>query len=251
VAAPAAPHGRGRPLLLGHRGARQAAPENTFAAFDLCLEHGCDGFELDVRCTSDRRTVICHDPRLARREVAGSTYDALQGSVNRRRRTPGFGSRRRQVAGVNLRCLEDVLAHYGSRAFLDIEIKVAGIEDLVLAALAQHPPREFVVSSFLPEVLLELRRRAGAVPLGLICDRADQLAHWPEPPVELVVAQYRLVTAELIERLHAAGKRVLVWTVNDSQQMLRFAGWGADGLISDDTELLARTFASEVRDRFS
>jgi glycerophosphoryl diester phosphodiesterase len=53
-----------RPLLLGHRGLRvpQAPPENTFAAFDLALQHGCDGFEFDVRLTGDGRAVICHDP---------------------------------------------------------------------------------------------------------------------------------------------------------------------------------------------
>ena len=36
-------------LLLGHRGARQYATENSFDAFDVALEHGCDGFEFDVR----------------------------------------------------------------------------------------------------------------------------------------------------------------------------------------------------------
>ncbi len=59
-----------RPLLLGHRGARRAAPENTLEAFDLALAHGCDGFEFDVRMTRDGRCVICHDPRLRGREIA-------------------------------------------------------------------------------------------------------------------------------------------------------------------------------------
>ena len=44
-----------RPLLLGHRGARATrhVPENTLASFELCLEHGCDGFEFDIRRSSD------------------------------------------------------------------------------------------------------------------------------------------------------------------------------------------------------
>ena len=51
-----------RPLLLGHRGARRVAPENTFFAFDKALRAGCDGFEFDVRLSSDGRGVVCHDP---------------------------------------------------------------------------------------------------------------------------------------------------------------------------------------------
>src|SRR5450755_4596674 len=52
-----------RPLLLGHRGARASRhlPENTLASFELCLEQGCDGFEFDVHCSSDKQGVICHD----------------------------------------------------------------------------------------------------------------------------------------------------------------------------------------------
>src|SRR5258707_13497727 len=50
-----------RPILLGHRGASKYLPENTFEAFDLALQHGCDGFELDVRRTSDEVALICHD----------------------------------------------------------------------------------------------------------------------------------------------------------------------------------------------
>ena len=48
------------PLLLGHRGMRGSpeVKENTIEAFDLALQHGCHGFEFDVRLTGDRRAVI-------------------------------------------------------------------------------------------------------------------------------------------------------------------------------------------------
>src|SRR5258708_17541845 len=51
------------PLLLGHRGARASRqiPENSLASFELCLQHGCDGFEFDVRRSADGGAVICHD----------------------------------------------------------------------------------------------------------------------------------------------------------------------------------------------
>jgi glycerophosphoryl diester phosphodiesterase len=41
--------------------------------------------------------------------------------------------------------------------------------------------------------------------------------------------------------VHAAGKKIFAWTVNDRESMLQLAGWGIDGIISDDTELLVAT----------
>ena len=44
--------------------------ENTIDAFNYAVCSGCDGFEFDVRFTSDRHSVLCHDPKLNRKEVA-------------------------------------------------------------------------------------------------------------------------------------------------------------------------------------
>jgi glycerophosphoryl diester phosphodiesterase len=47
----------------------------------------------------------------------------------------------------------------------------------------------------------------------------------------------------LVQEAHDAGSKLLVWTVNDVKAMLLLADWGVDGIISDDTKLLAQTFA--------
>ncbi|HEV8648949.1 MAG TPA: glycerophosphodiester phosphodiesterase family protein [Actinomycetes bacterium] len=52
--------------ILGHRGARLVAPENTLAAFRAALAEGADGVELDVRRTSDGVLVCFHDSGLGR-----------------------------------------------------------------------------------------------------------------------------------------------------------------------------------------
>ena len=46
----------------------------------------------------------------------------------------------------------------------------------------------------------------------------------------------------LVQEIQHAGLRIFVWTVNDQEAMLRLADLGVDGIISDDTELLVRTF---------
>ncbi len=226
---PAAP--QARPLLLGHRGARNYAPENTLASFDLALAQGCDGFEFDVRRTADGKALIGHDPAVAGVEVARATYaEILQRGRLTREQAP---------------LLEDVLSRYAASSFLDIELKVPGLEDGVVKALAWCPPhRGFVVSSFLAEVVKTLRARDSEIPLGLICDTRKELVRWPRLPIEYLIPHRKLLTYKLVEEVHAAGKKILVWTVNSRREMLRLAKAGVDGIISDDTRRLGRALGA-------
>ncbi len=212
------------PLLLGHRGARASTsvPENTPASFDLALEHGCHGFEFDVRLTRCGRSVVCHDPTVDSITISQATADQL----------------------TYLPLLEDVLQRYSQRAFLDIELKVAGMESKILGLLREYRMEErYVVSSFLPEVVMELKTRSQKTQAGIICDKPGQLACWRETNADYVIPHHSLVTLKLVKEVHSAGQKLLTWTVNDRKTMLRLADWGVDGVISDDTELLVQTFA--------
>jgi glycerophosphoryl diester phosphodiesterase len=209
-----------RPLLLGHRGARacKSLPENTLASFDRALADGCDGFEFDVRFTADQKAVVCHDPKIGFAEIASTPAEQLR----------------------QLPLLEDVLARYPS-AFLDIELKVAGRERVVVNMLRSGRPLRFVLSSFLPEVLQALHAADPTLPLGLICETKTQLRSWRKLPVQYVIPQYDLVNRDLIREWRSSEKKVLVWTVNSPATVRRFAGLGVDGIISDDPKLLVET----------
>ena len=210
------------PILLGHRGARSVAsvPENTIVSFDLALEHGCDGVEFDLRLTSCGRALVCHNPKVGKIAVSKATARQL----------------------LHLPRLEDVLRHYGHRTFLDIELKVRGLESKVLSALRERPANgNYVVSSFIPEVIMELNARSATVPTGIICQKSSQLIHWRKLPVQYVIVHYSLLNRRLINLIHNAGRKVFTWTVNDAKAMVRLANWGVDGIISDDTQLLAKT----------
>lgn len=227
-----------RPLLLGHRGARAQAPENTLAAFELALAHGCDGFEFDVRLTRDAEPVICHDARLAHRSVRRSTYSQLCARLGRR-------FPRGTSSASLLPSLEDVLARFGNQAWLDIEVKIAGVEKILLDAILRHRlRRNFCVSSFRPGVLEELRARDPALPLGFLTDKRWRLSRWERYDVQVVIPHYRLVSRRLVEEVHAAGKMLMTWTVNSPRRMRKLAEFGVDGIVSDDTELLVRTLGS-------
>jgi len=209
------------PLLLGHRGARASTdiPENTFASFDLALRHGCHGFEFDVRLTACGTAVVCHDPKVGKFTVARAQASKIP----------------------QLPRLDDVLGRYGEHAFLDIELKVRDLESKVLGALHRYPPRQgYVVSSFIPEVVMDLEARSATVAVGIICETPAQLERWPKLPADYIIAHHSLVDRMLVREVQDAGLKILVWTVNDEETMLRLADWAVDGIISDDTELLVR-----------
>ena len=210
-----------RPILLGHRGARafRQIPEHTLASFELCLRHGCDGFEFDVRLSADGQAVICHDATIGGMKIKDTASESLP-----------------------LPTLEDVLRQFAPRAFLDLELKVAGLGLQTLAELRKHPPQKgFVVSSFLPDVLTAIHDLDPAIPLGLLCETRGQLRGWREMPAEWVVPQFKLADGKLVELVHAAGKRIMVWTVNRAERMRELAELGVDAIISDETELMVRS----------
>jgi glycerophosphoryl diester phosphodiesterase len=225
-------------LLLGHRGVRPLPylglrwrksglpPENTLDAFDYAIAHGCDGFEFDLRYTRDRRSLLHHDADVKGRNVAQSDHAMLERRI-----------------GYKLASLEDTLVRFSSTAWLDIELKIAGEEQTLVAALRACPPqRGFVVSSFLPDALLRLHEIDPSLPLGYLCDREDGMRLWSGLPIQFFLPHGSLVSPSLVEEAHRRKMQLITWTVNRREDMLRLASWGVDGLISDDPRLLGETF---------
>jgi glycerophosphoryl diester phosphodiesterase len=219
-----------KPLLLGHRGCRSAGiTENSLDAFAHAMSQGCEGFEFDVRQARDGRNVIWHDPTCCGKEVASTDTAELLGPDSR-----------------HLAVLEDVLTKFGNSAYLDIELKVSGREESIVAALRANPPqRGFILSSFFPEILLRLHSLDDKLPLGFICDRRSALEVWRDLPVQVVLPRYNLLQPQIIEEVHQSGRQIMTWTVNTKEQLLSASKWGIDGLISDDPELLYQTFHSD------
>jgi len=189
------PDRKARPLLLGHRGVRplpflglrwrkpDLPPENTLDAFDYALAHGCDGFEFDLRFTRDRRSLLHHDAYVKGQSVAATDHAMLERRI-----------------GYKMASLEDALLRFASTAWLDIELKIAGEEETLVAALRACPPqRGFVVSSFLPDALLRLNEIDPSLPLGYICDREDALRLGSGLPIKFFLPHQSLVSDLLVE----------------------------------------------------
>jgi glycerophosphoryl diester phosphodiesterase len=214
-------------LLLGHRGSLRHATENTIRSFEIALEHGCDGFELDVRLTVDRHAAVFHDPAASGVIVSDATLEEL-----------------RAAAGVPVPSLREAWITFAKRCFLNVELKVPGLEEHVLALFTAEPPKHGVlVSSFVPEVIESLHRAAPSIPLGYICKYPNKLERWRDLPIRTAVLHHNLLSQHLVDRLRAENKEIFTWTVNAGLEMLRVAELGVDAIISDDTAHLCRVLS--------
>jgi len=225
-------------LLLAHRGASHAAPENTLAAFDRALDdEGADGIELDVRLSADGVPFVFHDADLARMTGAAGKLEATAAADLESLRVTG-GHRIPTLAA-----LADALAGR-RRCVVNVELKpCARPRDLVAACLpalgaiaARHA---LVVSSFDPRAL-RLVADAGAAArgiaqLGLLFDDPSALAALPLlPPVDLHPAA-ALVTAEALAAwaARAPGATLRAWTVDDAAEVRRLMALGVRTIITN------------------
>ncbi len=200
--------------------------ENTLDSFARALEAGADGIELDVHATADGIVVVHHDPTLA-----DGTPIA---DVSRAQLSAAGGE------GGLVPDLAEVFRLVRGRAELFVEIKEDGIEGLVAELLLAYDGPS-AIHSFHLATIARLARSGTPIRLGVLYEEepVDAVAlleaHgaldlWPHHP---------LVTALLVERVHAMGGRVIPWTVNDAGEAARLVGYGVDGLCSDDVRLLA------------
>jgi glycerophosphoryl diester phosphodiesterase len=238
---PSYPSVPGRPLVLGHRGASAEAPENTLAAFRRALDLGADGFELDVwRCGSGEAVVI-HDPDTAR---TGRLAMPVKDTPLPRLRKLDVGRWRGEAfAGERIPTLSEVLTALPA-AVVNVEMKAGLVPDLALAVevvrtLRQHraEPR-VVVSSFSAALLGAFRSLAPDVATGFLV--APGAIAWARAttavrairPAAIHLAR-ELATVQRLEAWARAGVRVLVWTVDDPDEVERLVGLGVAALVSN------------------
>ncbi len=245
------------PMWIAHRGAGTLAPENTLAAFRVGAGHGYRAFECDVKLSADGVPFLLHDDTLDRTTsglgVAGrhSWFELSQLDAG--------GWHGPAFAGEPIPTLEAIARYVLANGFaLNIEIKptpgealstgqVVAREAAQLWAGAGEPATPPLMSSFEVESLQGARDTAEALPRALLVD--ELWSGWFEAARDLacvaVVANHRLLDADLVTTLHAAGLRALVYTPNEAETVRRLAALGVDGIITDAVDRLsAATLAS-------
>lgn len=236
------------PRHIAHRGAGKLAPENTLAAFRHGASFGYRMFEFDVKLSGDGKSVLMHDATLDRTTSGHGRVDALTlgelagldaGSWH----GPAF-------AGESIPTLAAIARYTRANGFLvNIEIKpVPGAEDRTGAVVALDalslwkgaavPP---LLSSFSEDALAAARRAAPDLPRALLLDKlpGDWLERLRRLDCVALDANHRELDADIIAAAHAAGFKVLCYTVNDPGRARDLLSWGLDGLITDAVDQIA------------
>jgi glycerophosphoryl diester phosphodiesterase len=247
-----------RPLILAHRGGCALGPENTLAAFDLGLQAGADGLELDVRLSADGVPVVHHDATLDRTTshagplAAHSAAELAHIDAGYRFAVNGgFPFRQR---GIGIPSLHGVLQRYQDVPIV-IEMKVDSAE------MGQAVAHDILAAGAVDRVCIAgYGARSASAARAALPDAASSATH---PEVRLAVyrgfvrwpvrqASYggyqvpernglvRIVSPRFIRDAHMAGLKVQVWTVDDERDMRRLLDWGVDGLISNRPDLAVR-----------
>ena len=237
------------PLLLGHRGARNYAPENTLAAFSLALEQGADGVELDAKLSADGYVVVHHDTRVDRTTDGTGRVARLTLAALRELDAGGFFSE--NFRGEKIPTLEEVFESIGKRAMINVELTnystprdslVQKVCDLVRRHALQ---KNILFSSFFAGNLKKAAALLPEAPRGLLA-QVSLLGIWARSfgfnfgDYAALHPYVSDVTAQQVQRVHRLKRKINVWTVNKEEDMRRLIGWGVDGIITDDPVLAVR-----------
>jgi glycerophosphoryl diester phosphodiesterase len=216
------------PELIAHRGLPRRHRENTLPGFVAATALGAEGWELDVHATRDGVVVVHHDPVLP--TVAGGLSGAAIASVD----WPMLREATVGPAGERIPTLDAVLEAAGAATTVYVEVKARGIEQAVGECLGRHPGVRTAVHSFDHRIARQIAAVRG-VPAGILLD-----TYLVDPVHALQAAGARdlwphreMVDAALVDAVHAAGGRVIVWTVNDPDMARHLAAIGVDGLCTD------------------
>ena len=236
------------PRWVAHRGAGKLAPENTLAAFRLGAAHGYRAFECDVKLSADGVPFLLHDATLERTTNGHGTAGDLPWAALSQLDAGSWHSR--AFAGEPMPSLQAVAAFVQRNGLaLNIEIKpTPGQEQITGQVVAEHAARLWagqatppLLSSFSPHALASAQAAQPGLPRALLLDTL--WAGWSDRAAALgcvaVVTHHALMDAALCAQLQAAGRRALVYTVNEPADAQRLLALGIDGLITDAVDRFA------------
>jgi glycerophosphoryl diester phosphodiesterase len=246
-----------RRLVVGHRGDRANAPENTLHALQQAVALGVDGLEFDLRLSKDGVPVVMHDPTLDRTTsakglVGDYTVDALRRvdagarfSPDQGRTYPFLGT------GIHVPTLEEVLALIPDLPLI-IELKTAEVARPAYEVLRRTGNLgRVIIGSFVDAALVPFQKEGVPISPGVRLMAGHYLpalvGRRPAtlPFQALCIPRFHnglpLPVQGYASMMRAAGGPTHVWTVNDASVARRLWAAGVTGIISDDPGLMLRT----------
>ncbi len=223
--------------LIAHRGASSLCPENTRSALLKALSIGADCIEIDVRLSKDGTWVVVHDGDL--KKISGSRQK-IEALNLRDLKQFDFGLWfDREFEGEKILTLEEACEIVLPNSSLILDIKTNGNSEFLASrlreTLSEEKRRKIILSSFSLSLLKACRKIMPDLRLGFLLDDHPGLKTWTACRESFYSVHPRrsTFTPELVQRAHASGLKVFVWTINHLQDMKEVLREGSDGFFTD------------------
>lgn len=232
------------PLVIGHRGGGEEAPENTRAAFEALRALGVRHIETDAHITADSVVVINHDDTVDRTFDGEGRIREMDWDELKELRGP---------TGERMLTLAEALVEFPDMYF-NIDAKTDAVAEPLVDVLVEVGALErTLVASFSEARLAHLRRKgipalntslgtSAVVRLVAAAQCASDASRWNVPgpkqgvravQVPMRRGPIRVVDKRFVATAHRAGLAVHVWTVNEPEDMVRLIDLGVDGIVTD------------------
>lgn len=219
--------------IIGHRGARGLAPENTVAAIRKALEHGVDEIEIDVRVTKDNIVVLHHDrdlqdPTTARYDIRHHTYIELK------QHKP------------DLATLEEAIEAVAKKVPLQIEVKwgeptIPVVKILQIYLTKGWRETDFLIGSKKQATLIAIHRSLPAIPTVVIEPFSGLRATYRARQLNTKRISMRSwwLWWFFIRWLAKDGYQLYAYTLNDPNKVNRWRRHGLAGVITDRPDVFS------------
>jgi glycerophosphoryl diester phosphodiesterase len=262
-----------RVLNYAHQGGAREAPSSTLFALRQAVAGGADGLELDVHATADGVVVVCHDATVDRTtqttgEIARMQHAELRTLDNAHWWVPGevvavdraeheyvHRGKAPDDPSFGIATLRDVLEEFPD-VYLNLDIKqtapaVEAYEHLVADLLREFGRADdVIVASFddratdaFKAIAPEIHTSCGTLATAAIWQAINDDTPLPETPhqalqVPAMVGDIVVVSERFVERAHAHGLAVHVWTIDEPDEMERLIDLGVDAVMTDRPSVL-------------
>jgi glycerophosphoryl diester phosphodiesterase len=255
-----------RPLVIGHRGNCQFAPENTLLSFELALAAGADLVELDYHLSRDGTPVVIHDSTLNRTTNAKRHWGRRRLRITQRdaeeiQTLDAGGYFSREFAGTRVPLLREALAVIQLRGRALIEHKAGPPEPCLELLRELRLVNRVIVQSFDWEYLRRFHELEPTQPLGALGPpirlangrkplrlakslNARWLGHLRKTGAKLVVWNHR-VSKSSVHLAHQYGLKVWIYTINTPRLAKRLLRAGVDGIITNDVSRMRTLLEAE------
>jgi glycerophosphoryl diester phosphodiesterase len=218
-------------LKIGHRGAKAYEPENTLRSFKYAIDLGVDAVELDVRKTKDNQIVVIHSSDVDKTTDGSGSVNELTLEEIKKLVTD---------KGEQIPTLGEVLDFVGKKVKVLVELKETGVEEAVLGLVREKGLTEnVIIISFHEDVLRRIRELDGAVATGLIYVRhKNPIQAALDLKAGYLLSLYRFTHSANVRKAHENGLKVIVWTINNKEEVAEYKKKGVDGIASDRPDIL-------------